>query len=396
VLRAAQLAVAVPAGYLAVLTGAAWVATLARDRPAPTGRTRFFVLVPAHDEEVVIGETTRVLEALSYPADLLRLCVVADHCTDSTVEICRANGTEVLVHDGPDRGKGPALRWAIDELDPDDDDVVVIIDADTIVEPDLLDAFDAAFAAGAEVAQGYYGVRHFGTSASEGFRAAALATRHHLRPLGRNRLGASSGLYGNGMACRASVFRRHGFSAHLTEDMELQLQLLLEGTVVTYVPGARLAAQMPSTLADAKTQNERWERGRLELTRQYLPRLVRALRDPRGTRRVAVADGVLDMLVPPLSVLAAGIVTVGSVTAATALATRGRRDSWLPQLSGLAVVAHVLSALVMVRAPRSVYRALVGAPVIVMWKVRLWFRVLRRGDDVTWIRTAREKVSDEL
>jgi hypothetical protein len=94
-------------------------------------------------------------------------------------------------------------------------------------------------------------------------------------------------------------------------------------------------------------------------------------------------------------VLATATVAVSTVTTATSLVTR-RRHSWLPHLAGLGIGVHVLSALVMVGAPRSVYRSLVGAPAIVWWKVRLWFRVLGRGDDVTWIRTTREKVSDDL
>ncbi len=310
-----------------------------------------------------------------------------------TVGICRERGVDVLVHDGSERGKGPALRWAINELEMDDDDIVVIVDADTVVDRGVLREFDGAFAAGAEVVQGYYGVRDAHTSASEGFRAAALASRHHLRPLGRNRLGGSSGLYGNGMGFRASVLRRHGFTAHLTEDMELQLELLLGGTSVRYVPTADLAAQMPPTLEGALTQNERWERGRLEITRRYLPRLFRAAIRSRGTRRVALADGVLDSLVPPLSVLAASTVAVSTITTAASLATR-RRHSWLPHLAGVAIAVHVLSALVMVGAPRSVYRALLGAPAIVWWKVRLWLRVLLKGGDVTWIRTARADTSD--
>ena len=184
----------------------------------------------------------------------------------------------------PEGGKGPALRWAISQLDPADDDVVVVVDADTVVDADMLRELDVAFAVGAVVAQGYYGVRDAGSSASEGFRAAALATRHHLRPLGRNCLGGSSGLYGNGMAFRASVFRRHGVQCPPDRRHGVATQLLLDGHRRDVRPQALdLAAQMPSTLADAKTQNERWERGRSRRSRgEYLPRLARAVIRPRA------------------------------------------------------------------------------------------------------------------
>ena len=53
------------------------------------------------------------------------------------------------------------------------------------------------------------------------------------------------------------------------------------------------------------------------------------------------------------------------------------------------LTVHVLSALRMVRAPASAYRALAAAPRLVVWKAALWARVLVRGKDVKWVRTAR-------
>jgi hypothetical protein len=54
-----------------------------------------------------------------------------------------------------------------------------------------------------------------------------------------------------------------------------------------------------------------------------------------------------------------------------------------------AQAAYVVSALRMVDAPGAVYRSLLGAPRMVLWKVGLWARVLARPDDVRWVRTAR-------
>ena len=69
------------------------------------------------------------------------------------------------------------------------------------------------------------------------------------------------------------------WSNHLTEDIELQMELLFAGILVAYAPTAVVEAEMPATLQAAVTQNERWERGRLQLAKRYVPTLLRARRD---------------------------------------------------------------------------------------------------------------------
>ena len=117
-LAVGRAVVAVPIAYLSVLTAAAWGASLLRPprRPVSLGTTRFAIVVPAHDEEAVIGDTLQAMADLDYPTERYRVHVVADHCTDRTVEIAKAAGVEVHEHVGAARGKGPALQWAITPL----------------------------------------------------------------------------------------------------------------------------------------------------------------------------------------------------------------------------------------------------------------------------------------
>ncbi len=395
-LAVARAGLAVPVGYLTVLTASAWVATARRSTPSPGRATRFAVLIPAHDEEDVIGDTLAALAAVEYPQDLYAVHVVADHCTDRTVELVRAAGVDVRENTSGRRGKGPALQFLLDglltEADRDGRSVqaVVIVDADTVVAPDFLGAAAAQLDAGALVVQGQYRVRDPGASTATALRSAALALRHHLRPLGRTALGGSCGLFGNGMVFATDVLWNRGWSDHLTEDIELQNELLLDGVLVGYAPDAVVEAAMPTTLEGARTQNERWERGRIELARRYVPRLLAlARRDP--SRRVAAVDEVLDHLVPPLSVLvtATGATAVASTTASILFGGR-RTRGW--GLIG-ALVVHVASGLVLAKAPAAVYRALLHAPAMVLWKLRLWGRMLMRPGREGWARTARERNS---
>ena len=242
-LGVSRLVLAVPIGYLTVLTASAWVATARRSDRAAGTATRFAVLIPAHDEEAVIGDTLAALAALDYPTDLCSVHVVADHCTDRTVEVATAAGADVRENTSGSRGKGPALQWLLGAVLDDAAassrpiDAIVIVDADTVVAPGFLGAVAAQLEAGATVVQGQYRVRDPGASTATALRSAALALRHHLRPLGRTALGGSCGLFGNGMAFRTEVLRTRAWSDHLTEDIELQNELLLDGVLVAYAPG---------------------------------------------------------------------------------------------------------------------------------------------------------------
>jgi cellulose synthase/poly-beta-1,6-N-acetylglucosamine synthase-like glycosyltransferase len=272
-------------------------------------------------------------------------------------------------------------------------DAVVIIDADTIMAPGFLAEVDAALDGNGAAWQAYYSVREPELSAATALRYAALALRHYVRPLGRAELGASCGLFGNGMILRTELLRNRTFSAHLTEDVEFQLELLLDGQLVGFLPSAVVEAEMPATFAAARTQNERWELGRLQLAKRFVPELLRRSCRHGGHQRIAYADAALDQLVPPLSVLAAG---TGAVVAGASIAMAARRSSGrfgfrLAWASAVALAFHVIGGLRLARAPRSVYVALLQTPRLVVWKIALWVRVLVRPGSVSWRRTERNQ-----
>jgi hypothetical protein len=286
------------------------------------------------------------------------------------------------------------LRWLLQRLWERDEphDAIVVVDADTTVGPAFLRVMNARLADGADVVQAFYSVRNPTATPVTSLRFAALAVRHYLRPLGRTWLGSGCGLYGNGMVFRSDVLRRRTFSNHLTEDIELQLDLLLDGTLVAFAPDAVVEAEMPDTAEASRTQNERWERGRIEMARRFVPTLIgRAARGgPAG--RVAYADAALDQLVPPFSVMAAMTMVslVGALVDASFFPSRRSRQGLLLALAtATAEGVYVLSGLRMVNSPPSVYRSLLGAPRLVVWKLRLWTRMIVKPEGVAWVRTAR-------
>lgn len=377
--------VAAMAGYLLLLT---FAALLASRRTTPRVRQpdqRFLFLVPAHNEERLLPSTLANLQELDYPKELYAVHVVADNCTDGTAALARAGGA--IAHerfDAEKAGKGYALEWLLQRIweRHEPHDAMIILDADSIVSPNFLRVMDARLARGERAIQAYYAVRDPGQSWSVSLRAVALAALHFLRPMGRSVLGGSTGLKGNGMVFAADILREHRWSASLTEDIEYHMHLIVSGERVTFAPDAVVWAEMPNSLAAAQSQNVRWERGRMQMVRQYVPMLLReTIRKPS----FMLLDAAIEQLIPPFSIVAA--LSVLSLLASLALHT------YLGvALSGFAVFGiafYTVAALVLSRAPRKVYQALLYAPVFIAWKLLLYVRVLLGFDPKGWVRTAR-------
>lgn len=376
------------ATYLVVL--AAFAIPIKPGEGRPGARLRFDVVVPAHDEEQGIGATMASLRQLDYPADRVRVLVVADNCGDGTAAVAAAAGAVVLVrHDPARRGKGYALAVAFQRVEADSvADAVVVIDADTTVSPNLLRAFARRFEAGAGAVQASYGVRSPEASWRARLMVIALGIFHGLRSLGRERLGLSCGLRGNGMGFTREVLRRVPADAFsIVEDLEYGIKLAEAGYRVGYVPEAQVLGDMAPRGTAAATQRRRWEGGRAAIARVYAPGLLR-----EGLLRgdAVRLDLAVDLLVPPLSSLALAALLGAAASLVVHAALGGSVTVLVPWLLSMAfLTAHVLRGLSLSGAGPRGLLTLLWAPVYVAWKIGLRLRRSARADQ-EWIRTARD------
>jgi cellulose synthase/poly-beta-1,6-N-acetylglucosamine synthase-like glycosyltransferase len=384
-LIAGEVGLALITDYLLLLTAAALFAK--RQTPARAGEPshRFIIMVPAHNEERLLPQLLESLGQLDYPQPLYAVHVVADNCSDRTAELGRAGGA--IVHERFNtelRGKGYALEWLLQQIweRGDPHDAVIILDADSVVSPNFLRVMDARLARGERVIQAYYAVRAPESARSAGIRAVALTVLHYLRPQGRMVLGGSAGLKGNGMVFAADILHTHRWTASLTEDIEYHMELIRSGERAMFAPDAVVWAEMPDSLKAAQTQNERWERGRMEMIRTYVPGLI-----DEGLRRRSflLLDAAVEQLIPPFSV----VVGLSVVALVAALLLRSPRAIGLAAAIIVGQMIYIFAGLALARAPRSVYRALLFAPAFVIWKIWLYLRMLLGIKPGGWIRTAR-------
>lgn len=367
--------------YLDVLAAAA---VLWR-RPASASGTqhRFAILVPAHNEEGTLPRLLQSVNSLDYPDELYDTYVVADNCTDGTASVARRYGADARERHDPElRGKGHALRWLLAQVPAHD--AVIIVDADSTLSPNFLHVMNRHLTEGHPVVQAYYGVLNAAESWTSAIRFAAMVLFNDLRPRGRAALGLSAGLHGNGMCFAAWVLERFGWESFaLAEDVEFHLKLVEAGLRVAYAPDAVVLAEMPVSLRQAETQNVRWERGRLQMLRAFAPSLVmRGLR----TRNLTMIEALAEQVVPPLSVLTAVSVLFVPLT----LLGRWRLPRALAILVLVGQLAYILTGLRLARAPRSIYLALLRAPLYILWKVWIYTMAAVHLRDNRWVRTTRQ------
>lgn len=235
------------------------------------------VLIPAYNEEAALGVTLSSLLAQSHRPE--RVIVVADNCTDSTVAIARAHGVEVFESQENHKKKAGALNQAFKALlgDQGDNDIVMVLDADTRLDDGFLEAAVARFTNDrALMAVGglFYGEEGFGllgqfqrneyirysrqinrrrghvfvlTGTASMFRSAALRTVAESR---------GDTIPGN----RGDVYD----TAALTEDNELTIALKSLGALIISPSDCTVVTELMPTVATLWVQRLRWQRGALE------------------------------------------------------------------------------------------------------------------------------------
>lgn len=251
-------------------------------RAAAAGPVRVTVLIPAHNEEHRLPEALTSLAGQTRAPE--RVIVVADNCTDATVEVARSLGVEVLETQGNTHRKAGALNQALERLLPSADasDVVLVMDADTTLAPRYIEVAAALLGDDPELTA--VGGVFFG---EPGQGLLALLQRNEYARYSaqiRARRGRVFVLTGT-----ASMFRSEALldvaaargvfipgatgrvydTAALTEDNELTLALKsLGGTMISPAECAVRTEIMPTWRA-LWVQRKRWQRGALENLSAY-------------------------------------------------------------------------------------------------------------------------------
>jgi cellulose synthase/poly-beta-1,6-N-acetylglucosamine synthase-like glycosyltransferase len=278
------------------------------------------VLIPAHNEERSIGTTIASLMTQSHrPA---RVVVVADNCSDSTVAVAHRAGVEVFESVENRHKKAGALNQALSRILPHqgDNDVVMVMDADTVLDDGFLEAATARFTEDrALMAVGglFYGDKGEGLLGQFQRNEYIRYTRDIRRRRGRVFVLTGTASLFRPRALR-TVAARRGLSipgepgqvydtAALTEDNELTIAIKSLGGLLISPSDCTVVTELMPTWRALWAQRLRWQRGALENLGAYgiTPQTFRYWAQQLGIGYGVVALGAY-LLLCTVSVLAVG------------------------------------------------------------------------------------------
>jgi cellulose synthase/poly-beta-1,6-N-acetylglucosamine synthase-like glycosyltransferase len=388
--------------YFLFLFAIALTTMLARRRPfrRPEGeaRSRFLIIIPAHDEESGIATTVASCRGVDYPESLFSVLVIADNCTDRTALVAAEAGARVVERfDAQKKSKGYAIEYLIGRLiesgEFDALDALVLIDADTTIDPDLLRWFDADLRAGDDWIQCYYTVANGDQNWRTRLMTYAFSLFNGVLPLGQTVMGSSAGLRGNGMCFSTRGLRRRPWASYgLVEDMEFSWTLRLDGEKIAFAPSTRVyGAMLGSGGTAAAHQRRRWEFGRGEVRRRYLGPLLRSNRIGLWEKLISLAE----ITIPTMGILLSVYLILAVLDLAFAASpSHHLAVRWILLVCSLLMTGslglYALSPFIAMGLPWRYASSLTRVPAYVGWKIL----VALGGRPKGWVRTARETHAD--
>jgi cellulose synthase/poly-beta-1,6-N-acetylglucosamine synthase-like glycosyltransferase len=354
-----------------------------RDQHNATRQRKIAIIIPAHNEALLIADTISNIQQQSYPADAMLVFVIADNCTDETAALARAAGARVLERQG-NPGKGQGLNDALNLLQQEDWEAFLVVDADSHLHAETLIEINKSLDNGSRAIQIRYGVLNPEQSLRTRAMELSTASYNALRPLGKSVLGISAGINGNGFCITRDTASKVPYLAHsIVEDIEYHMLLLSAGIKVDFLDHVWVKAQMPVGGKGATVQRVRWERGRIITIKNYAPSLLRSLIS--GNRRAI--DGLIDVLMPPVSLIF------------LFLALPGLFGDTIQQALGLAGMcilgSHYLVSAIRYGSLPWFLILIAYVPWYVIWKTWVVLLSLLTEKNLPWLRTDRHAKEDQ-
>jgi poly-beta-1,6-N-acetyl-D-glucosamine synthase len=232
---------------------------------------RVTVVIPCRNEQHNIGAAIAGIRGQSY--EIARVIVVADNCTDGTVQVARSLGVDVFETVGNAERKAGALNQALGYYAQDLTEAVLITDADSVISPQFLEAGVKLLT---EPKFGAVGGLFFAESPKGYLQWCQSNEYHRYSRTIYARNDAVHVLSGTAALVKREallgLLEKRGFvydPSAITEDMELTLALKTDQWELRSPPDCRVSTELMTSWRDLEIQRLRWYRGAMDNVWQY-------------------------------------------------------------------------------------------------------------------------------
>lgn len=277
--------------------------------PEARKQRRFAILFPAYKEDRIIESVVSSFLDQNYPKELYDIVVISDHMQEETNERLSKLPIVLLKAGYEESSKAKALNFAIENLGSAPYDIVVVLDADNLVDPDFLKEINKTFEAGIKAVQAHRTAKNRNTEIAI-LDGISEEVNNSIFRRGHVRLGISSALIGSGMAFDYRWFRENVAQLHTSgEDKEMEVLLLKQGIFIEFLDHV--------LVYDEKTQGEKsfYNQRRRWLATQIAQwgRVYRDLPKALLSGNIDYSDKLIQWMLPPRLILFGGIIVMGSI-----------------------------------------------------------------------------------
>ena len=281
------------------------------------------------------------------------------------------------------------MDYGLQYLTLDPPEIVIAIDADCRVKDGTIDQLAMTSGATGQPVQAFNTMTSPNMSpVNHQVAEFAWQVKQWLRPLGLRALSFPCQMTGTGMAFPWDAIRSVNLnSASLAEDLKLGLELSSSGYSPTFCPSACVTSEFPTSLKGVTTQRKRWEQGHIEIITNDAPRLFWLAIARRNWRLLVLT---LDLIVPPLSLLAMLLAGMFAVNALAAFIGFSSAPLILSAATLFVLIAVIVAAWLNCGRDLLPASAIFSIVPFVLGKVGLYRQIVSGAGDAKWDRTDRK------
>ena len=273
-------------------------------------QNRFVILIPAYKQDDVVEQAVVSILGQAYPQRMFDVVVISDHQSEITNMRLAQYPITLLTPDFAESSKAKSLQYAILNL-PEFKiyDIVLVLDADNIVEQDFLAKVNDAFEAAATKAIQVHRISRNRDTAAARMGAVFEEINNAIFRRGHISLGLSAALAGSGTAFDFNWYKTNIMKAKTAgEDKELEALLLRQGYFIDYFDNIYVYGEKKRTTNKMNEQRGRWASQQL----QNFARNIKFLPGAIFRKQYDLADKIIQwMLVPRTKMV--GIIILMSV-----------------------------------------------------------------------------------
>lgn len=279
--------------------------------PKAKRQNRFIVLIPAYKDDHVILNTVKSILSQTYPQRLFDVTVVSDHQSEMTNMRLAQYPITLLSPNFEKSSKVKSLQYAILNLPAFKIyDVVVLLDADNIVETEFLEQLNDAYETAGTRAIVTHKIPRNRDTASARLSTIFEEINNSIFRRGHITMGFSSALQGSGVAYEFEWFKNNIMKVHgMAEDKELEAMLIRQQIYVDYFDNIYVYDEKKREVAEFNRQRRHWVVEQIYSAFKNVRHLPAAI----FNRQYDLVDKLLQWIIIPRSILFA-IVVVMSIT----------------------------------------------------------------------------------